>query len=39
MKPVKAVKATAEAPEVKVDDSSPRYMQQQEAKHRAEMDQ
>ena len=29
---------TAEAPEEKVDDSSPRYMQQQEAKHRAEQD-
>ena len=39
LKPVKAVKATTEAPEEKVDDSSPRYMQQQEAKHRAEMDQ
>lgn len=39
LKPVKAVKATAEAPEEKVDDSSPRYMQQQEAKHRAETDQ
>ena len=39
MKPVKAVKATTEAPEEKADDSSPRYMQQQEAKHRAEMDQ
>lgn len=35
MKPVKAVKATTEAPEEKVDDSSPRYMQQQEAKKRA----
>ncbi len=39
MKPVRSVKATTEAPEEKVDDSSPRYMQQQEAKHRAEMDQ
>lgn len=35
MKPVKAVKATTEAPEEKVDDSSARYMQQQEAKKRA----
>ncbi|RYB06455.1 hypothetical protein [Lichenibacterium ramalinae] len=35
LKPVKAVKATTEAPEEKVDDSSARYMQQQEAKKRA----
>ncbi len=39
MKPTKVLKATAEAPEEKVDESSPRYMQQQAAKHRAEMDQ
>lgn len=39
MKPAKALKATAEAPEEKMDESSPRYIQQQEAKHRAEMDQ
>lgn len=38
MKPVKAVKATAEAPQEKMDDSSPRYMQQMEAKHRAEQE-
>ena len=39
LKPVKSVKATREAPAEKVDDSSPRYMQQQDAKHRAEQDQ
>ena len=39
MKPVKALKATAEAPEEKVDEASPRYIQQQEAKKRAEQDQ
>ena len=39
MKPVKSVKATAEAPEEKMDESNPRYMQQQEAKHRAEVEQ
>lgn len=39
MKPTKTVKATAEAPEEKLDESSPRYMQQQEAKRRAEQDQ
>ena len=38
MKPVKSVKATAEAPEEKIDESSPRYMQQQEAKRRAEQE-
>ena len=35
LKPVKAVKATAEAPEEKLDPSSPRYAQQQEAAKRA----
>ncbi len=35
MKPVKSVRATTEAPAEKVDDSSARYMQQQEAKKRA----
>ncbi|RYC34007.1 hypothetical protein D3273_01790 [Lichenibacterium minor] len=39
MKPVKSVKATAEAPEEKLDESNPRYMQQQEAKHRADVEQ
>ncbi len=39
MKPTKAVKATTEAPEPKVDESSARYMQQQELKHRAEVEQ
>ena len=36
MKPAKAMKATTEAPQEKLDESSPRYMQQQEAKKRAE---
>lgn len=39
LKATKAVKATAEAPQEKVDEASPRYMEQQAAKHRAEMDQ
>ena len=38
LKAVKSVKATTEAPEEKVDDSSTRYMQQQEAKRRAAED-
>ena len=36
MKATKAVKATTEAPEEKLDDSSPRYMQQQEARKHAD---
>ena len=39
LKADRSVKATAEAPEEKVDDSSPRYMQQQEAKRRAAAEQ
>ena len=35
LKPVKTVKATAETPVEKVDDSSPRYLQQQEALKKA----
>lgn len=35
MKAAKAVKATAEAPEKKLDQSSPRFMQQQDADRRA----
>ncbi len=36
MKATKAVKATTEAPDEKLDDSSPRYMQQQEARKHAD---
>ena len=36
MKPVKTVKATAEAPEQRIDNGSARYMQQMEAKKKAE---
>ena len=39
MKPTKAMKATEEAPEEKLDPSSPRYLAQQEAKRRADPDQ
>ncbi len=39
MKPVKAVKATAEAPEEKLDQGSARFLAQQDAKRRAEQDQ
>ena len=39
MKPAKAMKATTEAPQEKMDEASPRYIQQQEAKKRAEQEQ
>ncbi|MGI3898945.1 MAG: hypothetical protein ACRYGP_01055 [Janthinobacterium lividum] len=39
LKPVKSVKATTEAPVEKVDDSSPRFLAQEEAKRRAAADQ
>ncbi len=39
LKPVRSVKATTEAPEEKVDDSSPRFMAQDEARRRAAAEQ
>lgn len=38
MKPVKSVKATTEAPVQKLDDSSPRYVQEMEARKKAEQE-
>lgn len=38
LKPARSVKATTEAPEEKLNDSSPRYMQELEAKKKAEQE-